>query len=429
MRIAPFGMKEPKSCPTARIQLNVLTTGSEIIPLQANIIDYLTNELQVVETSNELQIQNLTNYWKKPDVLIGADYFFKFISLREIKELKSGHMLVQSKVGPMIAGSGDIEKLCKNELYPKEVVYSTNANINSELEKFWKLETIGIQKSPQDDDEALKHFKRTIIKQGGRYQNLINHLQHNSNLHLYHKILMDQLHSGIIEEVPPKDEVGVIHYLSHQEVLTPRKSTTELRIVYDASAHHKVGVILRFRMMKIVITADIEKAFLQLKLQNEERNCIRFLWSDDIDKELTNENIKCYRFKRVPFGVISLPFLLAATLNYHLENHGSELAWEIRKNLYVDNVIISANGTEEALYKYERTEEIFGEASMNIREFLSNDKKFNERIPECDLSQTNQEIFLGLKWNHERDIIRVALKLWIGKSLTKRTILQFIASQ
>ncbi|VDN90187.1 unnamed protein product [Brugia pahangi] len=232
-------------------------------------------------------------------------------------------MLVQSKIGPMIAGSGDIKKLCKNELYPKEVVYSTNSNINSELENFWKLETIGIQESPQDDDDdqALKHFKRTIIKQGGRYQvcwpwkdskqklsnkyglclgrlkNLINRLQHNSNLHSYHQILMDQLHSGIIEVVPPKDEVGVIHYLPHHEVLTPSKSTTKLRIVYDASAHHKgfkslnevlyrgpvmlpdlVGVILRFRMMRIVITADIEKAFLQLELQNEERNCTRFLW-------------------------------------------------------------------------------------------------------------------------------------------------------
>ncbi|VDN87744.1 unnamed protein product [Brugia pahangi] len=127
MRIAPFGMKEPKSCPTARIQLSVLTTESEIVPLQANIIDYLTNELQVMETSNEFEIQNLTNYW---------NFFFKFISLREIRELKSGHMLVQSKVGPMIAGSGEIKKLCKNELYPEEVVYSTNVNISTELEKF-----------------------------------------------------------------------------------------------------------------------------------------------------------------------------------------------------------------------------------------------------------------------------------------------------
>ncbi|VDN85848.1 unnamed protein product [Brugia pahangi] len=75
---------------------------------------------------------------------------------------------------------------------------------------------------------------------------------------------MDQLHSGIIEEVPPKDEVGVIHYLPHHEVLTPS----------PAMLPDLVGVILRFRMMKIVMTANIEKAFLQLELQNEERNCL-----------------------------------------------------------------------------------------------------------------------------------------------------------
>uniref|UniRef100_A0AAF5Q6M1 DUF1758 domain-containing protein n=1 Tax=Wuchereria bancrofti TaxID=6293 RepID=A0AAF5Q6M1_WUCBA len=241
--------------------INVLTTGNEIISLQANITDYLTNELQVVETSS----------------------------------------------------CGDINKLCKTNFYPKEIVYSANANINSELEKFWKLETIDIQESPQaDDNQALKHFKRTITKQGGRYQNLINRLEHNSILHLYHKILIDQLHSGIIEEVHSKDEVGVIHYLPYHEVLTPSKTTIKLIIVYDASAHEKgfkslnevlyrgpvmlpdlVGVILRFQMMKIVITADIEKAFLQLELQNEERNCTRFLWLNDIDKELSDGNIKC----------------------------------------------------------------------------------------------------------------------------------------
>uniref|UniRef100_A0AAF5Q590 DUF1758 domain-containing protein n=1 Tax=Wuchereria bancrofti TaxID=6293 RepID=A0AAF5Q590_WUCBA len=320
-KIAPFGMKEPKLCPTARIRLNMLTTRKEIISLQPNIIDYLTNELQVVETSSEFQIQNLTNYWKKPDVLIGAHYSFKFINLQEIKKLKSGHI-------------GDINKLCKTNFYPKEIVYSANVNINSELEKFWKLEATDIQEPSQadDDDQALKHFKRTIIKQGGRYQ-----------------------------------------------VCWPWKDSKQ-----KLSSNYGM---------------------------------------------LSDGNIKCYLFRRIPFGVISSPFLLAATLNYHLENYGSELAWEIRKNLYVDNVIISANGTEEALYKYEKMKEIFGEASMNIREFLSNDEEFNERIPYCDLNQANQENFLGLIWNHERDIIRVVLKPWIGKNLTKRTILQFIASQ
>ncbi|VDM98123.1 unnamed protein product, partial [Onchocerca ochengi] len=358
----------------------------------------------------------------------------------------------------MIVGRGDIDKICKsNSLCTSKTVSVVNVNFNSELEKFWKLEMIGIQESPtaDDDDEVLKHFKGTIYKQHGKYhvcwpwkdskhklsnnyglcvgrlKNLITRLQHKSILHLYNETIQDQLRSAIIEEVHPKDKIGVIHYLPHHEVLTPNKATTKLRIVYDASAHLKgfkglnevlyrepvllpdlVGVLLRFRMMRIVIIADIEKAFLQLGLQYEERNSTRFLWLNDIHKEVNDENLKCSRFKRVPFGVISSPFLLSPTLNYHLENYGSTTAWEIRKNLYVDNITISANGTEEALYKYEEMKSIFAEASMKIREFLSNDEEFNERIPEYDRSTTSRENFLGLKWIHDIDVICVTLKPW-----------------
>uniref|UniRef100_A0A1I7VRE3 DUF1758 domain-containing protein n=1 Tax=Loa loa TaxID=7209 RepID=A0A1I7VRE3_LOALO len=435
-----------------RVQLNVRTTDKGIITLRADVIEHLTNKLQVVEVPREPRFNDLTNYWEKPDTLIGADYFFKFINLQDIKELHSGHT----------RGSGDINELCKHNGYSAEIIYSVNVNLNSELKKFWKLEMIGIHESPlaDDDDRAIKHFEQTItsLKQMGdinnnyglcigRLENLVKRLQLRSLLHLYDTIIKDQLQIGIIEEVPPNDEAGIIHYLPHHEVLTPSKTTTKLRIVYDASARqkglkslnevlyrgpvilpHLVGVLLRFRSMKIVITADIEKAFLQIGLQEDERNCTRFLWLKDINKEVSSENLNCYRFQRVPFGVVSSPFLLAPTLNHHLENCRSELAEEIRRNLYVDNITISANGTQDALYKYEQMKKIFKEASMNVREFLSNNK-FNKQISRNDLNQTKKENFLGLNWNHQGDHINVTLKPWKGKVWTKRSILQFIASQ
>uniref|UniRef100_A8PHY5 Uncharacterized protein n=1 Tax=Brugia malayi TaxID=6279 RepID=A8PHY5_BRUMA len=299
-----IGPSKRKDCSTS-LYNSTLTTRSK----QTKETLLLCKEIKVFNSSQPQLQQNALALFD-----IGSQ--LSFISKKLSRQLKLTETETQiMRIAPIWYERTEIMSHCshttKCELYPKEVVYSTNANINSELEKFWKLETIGIQESPQDDDDdqALKHFKRTIIKQGKRYQvcwpwkdskqklsnnyglclgrlkNLINRLQHNSNLHSYHQILMDQLHSGIIEEVPPKDEVGIIHYLPHHEVLTPSKSTTKLRIVYDASAHHKgfkslnevlyrgpvmlpdlVGVILRFWMMRIVITTDIEKALLQLEL-------------------------------------------------------------------------------------------------------------------------------------------------------------------
>lgn len=65
------------------------------IQVCVNVVEHLTNELQVVDIPKEIQSQKLRNHWEKPDILIGADYFFKFIKLQNVQELSSGHMLVE----------------------------------------------------------------------------------------------------------------------------------------------------------------------------------------------------------------------------------------------------------------------------------------------------------------------------------------------
>ena len=77
------------------------------------------------------------------------------------------------------------------------------------------------------------------------------------------------------------------------------------------------GLLLRFRMKKIGLVSDIEKAFLQVGLHEADRDVTRFLWLKDIQKPVSKDNLLVCRFKRLPFGIISGPFLLDATIKHH----------------------------------------------------------------------------------------------------------------
>lgn len=60
-------------------------------------------------------------------------------------------------------------------------------------------------------------------------------------------------------------------------------------------------LLMRFRMNRIGIVANIEKAFLQVGLQVEDRNAIRFFWLKDTSLLSTDTNIEVNRFCRVRF--------------------------------------------------------------------------------------------------------------------------------
>ncbi|VDM98376.1 unnamed protein product [Onchocerca ochengi] len=248
MLVAPFGTKTSIQCPTADARLNIQTEDKEIITINGHVVEYLTQELQVVDIPSNEEFEDLISYKKEPDILIGDDYFFKFIDLQDKRELQSGHTLVQSKVSPMIVGSGYIDRLCNSKSHPSSIMCSVCTNPNLDLENFWKLEMIGIQESPidNDDEQAMNHLNRQLLSSTEdtslctrRLKNLVGCLRSSSLLLTYDTTLKDQLLNGIIEEVPPEKERGVVHYLPHHEVTTPDKTTAQLRIVYDASAHKR----------------------------------------------------------------------------------------------------------------------------------------------------------------------------------------------
>ena len=76
-------------------------------------------------------------------------------------------------------------------------------------------------------------------------------------------------------------------------------------------------ILVRFRIHRIAVIADIEKAFLMIMIDKKNRDTLRFLWVDDLMTD--TPAIVVLRFTRVVFGVTSSPFLLNATIQHHLE--------------------------------------------------------------------------------------------------------------
>ena len=155
------------------------------------------------------------------------------------------------------------------------------------------------------------------------------------------------------------------------------------------------GLLLRFRMKKIGLVSDIEKAFLQVGLHEADRDVTRFLWLKDIQKPVSKDNLLVCRFKRLPFGIISCPFLLGATMKHHLEKENSATAKNIKNDFYVDNLISGADNEKDAVRLYRDAKRLFKDVSMNLRKWLTNSPKDNNQIKPKDQIEERVTKVLG----------------------------------
>ena len=322
--------------------------------------------------------------------------------------LPSGLYLVSSKVGYILTGKySDPDQMdghqnistCFVMTQVNHVMsevnlfssYDGSFTKNPSVEDFWRLETIGINDLPDltDDDTALEQFNNSICFENGRYyvkwpwkcdsldlpenldvaigrmKSLAKRFQKDEELLVKHdEVISSQVEQGIIEKVVMDTKVERKHYLPHHPVVTPSKSTIKLRIVYDASIKAKRGdkslneclyrgpvllpdlceILLRFRIHPTVLLADIEKASLQVGIQESDQDVTHFLWFKDLTNlHVTDRNLDVYRFCWVPFEIICSPFLFAGTIKYHLKQIGTNVASQISNNIYADNVLLGAD--------------------------------------------------------------------------------------
>ena len=265
-------------------------------------------------------------------------------------------------------------------------------------------------------------------------------------LQLYGSIIADQEQRNFIERAPSQDNGG-IHYIPHHPV-RKNSQTTPIRIVYNCSCRQSprhaslndclmVGdpaltdlcaVLLRFRLHCYALSTDIEKAFLHVKLDCRDRGFTRFLWLEDpADPE---SPFVSYRFKVVLFGSVSSPFMLNATLDLHLKSFDSSVSRDMKKNLYVDNIISGCQSEEAVLQYYTESRAIMSAAKFNLRSWASNSLELQEQAQRDRTLDADTTVnLLGLKWNTCTDTLCLSQCQINHSPVTKRSILQAYSKQ
>ena len=331
-------------------------------------------------------------------------------------------------------------------LYPDEEEYNA---------RFSDLETFGI-KPEQEISPILSDFNSTIKfnEETKRYQvqlpligkfldkledgyflsktrldSLLSKLRdpaHADFAKMYYAVIEEQEKLGVIERVSDmsSSSKGKVCYIPHHGVF--KHGSNKLRVVYDGSSksskdkvslndclspgpsltNELIEMLLRFRTHDVVLTGDIEKAFLQIEVDETNRDYLRFLWYDQ------DGNLVVYRFARVPFGLTCSSFLLNATLRFHmqkrcLEEGNPDLLTLLSKSHYVDDWLIGAKTSDDVLLIKHWLTEFLNTVGMKLHKFNSNSETVRQHI-EADCPE--RDSVLGVPWNTRADEISLNIQ-------------------
>ena len=367
----------------------------------------------------------------------------------------------------------------------------------SDYDKLCRLYVLGLADTPEGDQEVVhQEFREQLVrheegfyeaalpwignhpdlpsnKSGSlkRLDNLVKKLERTGNYEKYQEIIENQKEEGIVETAPVAPS-GQEFYIPHKAVVRESAESTKIRIVYDASASESSqhpslndclhpgpplqnllwSVLVRARFYPVLLSGDLQKAFLQVRIRAEKRDALRFHW-----KPKEHSEIETFRFTRALFGLTCLPFLLGGVLEQHLdtwEAREPELVKLIRKSLYVDDLIGGSATVQEGHELKQGAIQIFKDATFTLHKWNSNAPELeqsgqsstSEEPSEVSDSSSDESTFakqqlgtksaetklLGTPWNKLSDTLNIPFPTDTNQdrsasSNTKREVLSQLA--
>ena len=345
------------------------------------------------------------------DMLIGMDVLMNFLTGEKIS-LSKHLCAVNSIVGWCIAGVEATSFSSPPSSSP--VVLTTHASEPAvDLSRLWAGEDLSKEEEAVSSD-IIREVEETIEFRENRYwvglpwlrlgqfddnfasalhrlRSMVDRLKAQETYAAYQTELMQLVADGHAERVPTSRSAGS-YFMPHRGVWREGALTTKPRVVFDASSHRRnqdplnarltkgvdlnpsiASMMIKFRIGKVAAIADLQKAFLQIRIISRDRDFLRFLWID------SDGRLVSYQMTSVPFGATCSPFLLAVIIRFHLLRYQSThpSVRSLLGNIYVDDLIVTADSIDEMRALHDDSVELFKKCSMQLHKWRVSDAQLD----------------------------------------------------
>ena len=409
------------------------------------------------------------------DALIGANLFYKLLSVgqRSLSD-QCDVTLQKTLLGWIITGSVNLPQDLNT--IPTQCLLSQS--IDEQMMRFWNIEEVPSKLHLSNEERKCEelYVNSTTRDSDGRYTirlafnekkaeigesynmakrrllSLERKLAKDSRVkHEYIQFLREYESLGHMTDITDNDNKQEGFYIPHHGVIKENRdnSIIKLRVVFDASAKSATGIslnkalligpkiqedlipiLMRFRTHNIVLAADLEKMYRQVRVNKTDAIYQKILW-----RENENDKIRVFRLDTVTQGTATASFHAARTLHKLAEDEGHRAplaATKIKEDFYVDDILTGTETIAEALKLKNQLIDILSRGGFKLHKWTSNVKELNYNHNSSNLININfdneSRKLLGINWDASADVISYTVNSQATKStVSKRLVLSKIA--
>lgn len=243
-------------------------------------------------------------------------------------------------------------------------------------------------------------------------------------------------------------------YLPHHAVIRESSTSTRLRVVFDASRPTTTGralndillvgpniqneivtIVLNWRFLCVGFTADVQKMYLQVHVDDRDIEHQRIVWRNS-----PSEPIQDFALNRLTFGTSCAPYIAIRSVNQLAEDEKAnfpDVGNVLKNDTYVDDVLSGGDDIPSAQQLQRDLSTVMKSGGFELKKWASNANEVLEQIPEMDremkipveLNADDTIKALGIAWHPATDSFgfKTMLCTTDRQLLTRRTALSTVA--